>query len=201
MITQWHKSVGTVPGGEIGCGGACFTITDLTRFFLGFLAHSKMWDFFPRPLIYHIYMTHMVGQELVTTCAPQAMVSERCNMPQSRSLSNVSSSLIHVLCSMFFVRQAVVLVLVLDQYFGTTLTCLSHISVPCEWGIIKISTFFVGHHGTKAPSWHHGTINHHSWYHHGIIMVPWHHNWTVISVDLIMTRLRMTSAIVEKNLP
>jgi len=28
---QWHKSVGTVPGGEIGCQGACFTITELTR--------------------------------------------------------------------------------------------------------------------------------------------------------------------------
>ena len=33
MITQWHKSVGTVPGGEIGCQGACFTITELTRSF------------------------------------------------------------------------------------------------------------------------------------------------------------------------
>jgi len=30
-IIQWHKSVGTVPGGEIGCQGGCFTITELTR--------------------------------------------------------------------------------------------------------------------------------------------------------------------------
>ena len=33
MDIQWHKSVGPLPsGGEVGCEGACFTITQLTRF-------------------------------------------------------------------------------------------------------------------------------------------------------------------------
>jgi len=31
-VIQWHKSVGPLPaGGEVGCEGACFTITQLTR--------------------------------------------------------------------------------------------------------------------------------------------------------------------------
>ena len=33
ITIQWHKSVGPLPaGGEVGCEGACFTITQLTRF-------------------------------------------------------------------------------------------------------------------------------------------------------------------------
>ena len=32
ITIQWHKSVGPLPaGGEVGCEGACFTITQLTR--------------------------------------------------------------------------------------------------------------------------------------------------------------------------
>merc|ERR550517_687175 len=30
-VIQWHKSVGPLPSGEIGCQGACFTITELKR--------------------------------------------------------------------------------------------------------------------------------------------------------------------------
>ena len=166
MITQWHKSVGTVPGGEIGCGGACFTITDLTRFFLGFLAHSKMWDFFPRPLIYHIYMTHMVGQELVTTCAPQAMVSERCNMPQSRYLSNVSSSLFNVLCEA-------------SSGLGFGSIVWNHFNMPQS----HLCSMWVRHHQNlhffcRTP-WHQGTILA-PWHHQSSFMVPpWHHHGTM----------------------
>lgn len=30
-VVQWHKSVGTVPGGRVSCGGSCYTIPSLTR--------------------------------------------------------------------------------------------------------------------------------------------------------------------------